>query len=1259
MRRLIAVILVLALGVGLPATTSAEESSEGEVPDDTEAPQPPPSDAVVLALDAEPYEARIDELHEVDWYRFTAVGGHDYWVLADTGRGGSWMDVDINVALYDATGAEVEVASFSEHNDLRWVVLEDARAASYYVRVYVAESSIDAIGNYGLEVRTIDDDHGNTAAEGTLVHPGSATPTEYTGRSDHEDDRDWLLFDAGAGDLYRITARGPVHLGVFAFDPDTGTVGDRLSGLHIEKSGRYAVSISERVNNDEYPSQYTVTFEKLTDDHPNVPDDTALLRLGRQTAFTLDYSGDVDWFAIDLLEGEVYLVEISSGEPTPSAAQIVLHDVGSDALDPYEERPHTLSFPGNSSRAWHATETGRHLVEINAGESWRGGDYPADYSITVGLRPDDDHADDPDGATEIRPDTWIEATLGVIGDEDWYRFDAQPGVVYAVEVGMRSEGADEYTPLPEHYRWRGTLAYFIDDNWGFDAGAGYAFGAEGTVYLILTAKWLAQLENIDYRFRLFEHESVDYGDSRSTAESVGVGETVIGSATDQDSDWFVFDAVAGGIYTISSGSAATSVTVFDGRDEVPSRNAEVRYYGDQWSGSGLEFWTAPAPGRYWIRLTGTWAQPHVYRLRLTYTAEAEDDHGNTAAEATNVLLAPDSGASPDTSDGSTDLDERIGERRASVEGRLENFLDEDWFALRLERGVKYRITPRAPDCCYYRAEEEFNEDVGFVLWDGEDHIDSWTSWNPTIGFVPTVSGTYHLVVGSRGEQPFLEPADYSFEVEILEPDDVPDLREAGRLARSGDVLEGTLNTRGDLDWFRFDAVQGQAWILQSATSSLACAQVYGPGAIDLVAEECREERLVWITPATGEYGLRLSSKVDLSWTHRTPFDYRLALDVADPDDHGNSAWDTSTLLAGEEQTGRMDYVGDRDVFRLAVAEGEVWVLDVSLSGYGTEYSTRFVAGSGGVVPSGVPSRYAQGVFLGAPTDGTWLITVTGDRGQGTFSLMADKLDVTDDYGNDRDHAHVLAGPATPEPGCERGLDGDGCSNTTSVEGTLDYGGDSDYFRVTLEAGTKYEISVTSESGQVIFTQLTEDSCALPGPTVWEKTYETWVTETTRDYWLRVGFDRYRSEDPGDYTLAITAHSDDFLTITERAPQLEPNAVHEVSGEESTGRDLYKVSVDHSRYVIEVVGVGFGAGGISPSEQFDSTWWEDGSRYITPLPSNPPLVYFFRVRGPAGNPYTVVVREHVPSDNDLDWNQVHVSPAFEPDYCSRAGEEWWR
>lgn len=1266
MRRLLAVTLVLALTGGMPATASAQEPSEGESADGTEAPQRPPRDAVILTVDGDPHEGRIDELYEVDWYRFTAVGGHDYWILADTGRGGSWMDVDINVALHDATGAEIEVSAFSEHNDLRWVVLENARATTYYVRIFVDTSSIDAIGSYGLEVRTIDDDHGNTAAEGTLVHPGSAVQTEYAGRSDHEDDRDWLLFDARAGDIYRIAARGAVSLGVYAFDPVTGTVGDRLSGWHIEESGRYAVSISERVNNDEYPSEYTVTFEKLTDDRPNVPDDPALLRLGWQTGFTLNYSGDVDWLAIDLVEGEQYLVTVTAAEPSaPAAAQIILHDLGSDPQDPYDERRHTLSFPTSSRRAWRAAGSGQHLVEVRTGESWRGDGYPADFSITISLRPADDHADDPEGATVIRPGTWVEATLGVSADEDWYRFAGRTGIVYSAEVGIRVEGADAYVPSSDRYRWRGTLAYLIDDDWGFDAEAGYAFAMDGTQYLIITARWLGELENVDYRFRLVEHESIDYGDDRSTARAVRLGETVIGSATDQDSDWFAFDAVAGGIYTISSGSAAVGVTVFDDTEEVPPVDADVLSGGEQLSGRSRVYWTAPSPGRYWIRLSGKWAQPHVYRLGLTYTPATADDHGDTAEEATVVFLGRILDElpveAPAAGDGSTGEAERIGERRAFVEGRLQNFLDEDWFALRLERGVKYRIVPHAPDSGYDRAEEEFNEDVGFTLWSGETLLDFWTSWNPTFGFVPTEAGTYHLAVGRGSGQPFLEPLEYNFAVEVLHPDDVPDLREGGLLVEAGAVLEGTLNTTGDLDWFRFAALRGQTWILQSATGSLACAQVYGPEAIEPLAEECREERLVWVVPATGEYGLRLSSKVDINWVHRTPFDYRLTLSVPDPDDHGNSAWGTTRLVAGQERTGRVDYVGDRDVFRLAVAAGEVWKLEVSLSGYGTSYGARFVADRGDADLSGARSRYAEGGFLAAPTDGAWLITFTGDRGQGTYTLVTEKLGVTDDYGNDRDHAHVLAGPASPAPGCERGPDGEGCSSTTSVAGRLDYTADSDYFRVTLEEGTKYEVSVSSESEQVIFTLLADDSCALPGPTDWEKAYDTWVPEATGDYWVRVGFDQwqYTEKEPADYTLEISAHGDDFLTIPERAPQLEPNVVHEVSGDEFTGGDLYRVSVDHSRYVIEVNGAGFRAGGISPAEQFDSTWWEDESRFITPLPPNPPPVYFFRVSGPAGEPYTVVVREHVPSDNDLEWHQAHVSPPPPPTYCYRAGDEWWR
>ena len=1267
MRRLIVATLILMLAVGLPATASADDSSGDGDEQGSATPQLPPSDAVALTVDAEPYEARIDDLYEVDWYRFTAVGGRDYWIVADTHRGGSRDDVDITVSLHDAGGVELDVRARTGYDDLEWVLLTDARATTYFVRVFVSESAFDPTGNYGLEIRTIDDDHGNTAEAGTLVHPGSAITTEYAGRIDYEDDEDWLIFDARAGDIYRVSPARPwVGLRVYAIDPTSSAVqvrltewrtfGDHEDGLgggiwRIEESGRYAVSLRDYPNIDDYPYEYTATFEKLTDDHSNLPDDPSPLRVDRRTTATLNYDDDEDWFSVDLIEGEAYLVEISSGEPTPPGAWVRLYGLGSSEYqDNYTLSRSELINPRRSQRLWKATGTGSHLLGVSTRNVWSSS-YPAEYSVLISRRPADDHADGSEGSTVIRPGAWLEATLDVVGDEDWFRFSARPGIVYAVEFGVRGEGAEEYVPLSEYRHSVDVTAYFLDDNWGFDADTGYVYAAEGTQYLLFTADRFSRLESIDYRFRLVEYESIDYGDDRSTARALESGETVIGSASGQDADWFAFDAQAGGIYSITSGSGESLVSVFDDTEEVPTVNSRFGYPGETWSNRGLEFWTAPTAGQYWIRLSGKWAEPDIYHLGLTYTPASEDDHGDTAEEATEVVLAPDpDGPLVESLDPAADSTVEIGRRK----GRLENFLDEDWFALRLQRGVKYRITTRAPDPDSYTPSMTFNENVRFSFREGETFTDDRESRNPTIDLLPTVTGMYYLTVSRAGGQPSLEPLAYSFEVEILAPDDVPDLRENAPIVSAGTTLEGTLDTPGDLDWYRFDALEGQTWILQADTDSFGCARVYGPEEPKPFIEQCREERVVWVAPADGEYGLRLSPLRVWNWHKRTPFDYRLTLSPADPDDYGNSAWDTSTLIAGEERSGRMDYVGDRDVFRLTVAEGEIWKLDVSLSRYGMTYDARFVAVGADVDPSGVVSRYAHDGFLAAPVDGAWLITVTSDRRQGTYSLVAEKLDVTDDYGNDRDHAHLLATPSVPDPGCV------GCSNTTSVEGTLDYDADSDYFRVTLEAGTNYEISVHSESEQVIFALLTEKFCARWGPTVWERTVDNWVPKRTADYWVRVGLGRFEGGEPADYTLEVTAHRDEFLTPEEQATQLESNVVHEVAGDESTGSDLYRVTVANSRrHVIEVTGVGFEAGGISPSEQFGEIWWEDESRYLTPLPSNPPPVYFFGVWGPAGQPYTVVVRDRVPSDNDLDWNQMHISPAFEPDYCYRAGDEWWR
>ena len=1299
MRRLLAVILVLALGVGLPATTSADKSSEGEGSDDTEAPQPPPSDAVGLAVDAEPYEARIDELHEVDWYRFTTVAGGNYWILPDAG-GDSLSDVDISaldifVSVHDADGTDVGVAARSG-GGLRSVFLVEARAATYFVRISLGAYSVDPVADYRIEVRTVGDDHGNTAATGTVVRPGSAVTTVHAGEFEYRGDEDWLLFDARAGDTYRITSRwSGVGLGVHAIDPGGDPISTGLSRWgtagsygdvdgkpwHFERSGRYAVVVHDTGGNSYwhsfYPRGYDVTFERLADDHANLPNDPSPLRPGDRTEAILEYEEDEDWFAVHLVKGEAYVAEFSSGSSERLAVQVILYGVraGEDEHDDMRSGQTLLSYPGRTRQVWQAAETGRHLVNIRTVERRSAASFPADYSIAISRLPADDHADGPDGASAIRPDEPIEATLEMPDDEDWFRFDAKPGVTYAVEFDVRTPGTEISVPLRGSGHERRIGAYFLDGGWGFDPVNGYAFATAGTHYLVV-AGHLRDGESLDYHVQLVEHESVDHSDDRLTARPLQESEGLIGSVSDQDADWFVLDTRAAGFYAVTYWSEEASIEVFDDTAEVPSRGYTVGFREPL---SRL-LWYSPAPGRYWIRLSSRWATPFAYRLGgISYWRVAPDDHGDSAAEATEVILTPGTdvrlGESADSGGGSSHAPLRIAERQAEVEGRLETYLDSDWFALHLRRGVKYRILGYAHDPDPDDSYVSFDHRVRFGFRDGQRAISSRDESDQALEFGPAATGTYHMVVDPAWDAGLLlAPQPYSLEVQVLDADDVGDLREDGASVAAGAAAAGLLDSSNDVDWFRFHALEGQTWILRFAKGSIHLAEVYAPGETEPLAADRSDDGLLLVAPTTGEYGLRLSQRSGPGWStwygdrrSEEPTEYRATLALVEPDDHGNSAGVATALAAGEGRTGRIDYAGDRDVFRLTVAKGDVWRLEASFDGDGMTHSARFAATGSAATSPGVTSRYAAGDVLAAPAGGAWLITVWGEESPADYSLAVERLDAADDYGNDRAHAHGLATPPAPDPNCGTLPGRLSCPRTTSVGGTIGYEADADYFRVRLEAGAKYEFRVRSSSEAVIFDLLTEASCAwVPGRRGWERTYDTWVPEATEDYWVRVGLARDRYSGPvgaprdlATYTLEITDRGDEFLTHAERVTELEPNVVHSVAGDESTGSDFYRVRMDRPNLVIEVIGAGFGASGINPAEQFFFEFAREGSRSIIPIPRYAPDGYPFKVSGPAGRPYTVVARARVPSDEDLDWRGVNVTPAFPPDYCWRAGDESWR
>ncbi len=1255
-----------------PDDRGASESgatSAGRNPAVLEPGPPPPEDAVVLTVDDTMNEARFAELYEVHWYRFEAREGQDYWIVARRSRNSSGDGVDTTVSLHTATGATIEVAEQSDLNHVSWRLLRDAAAATHYIRV--VPDRFERAGHYLIAVRAIDDDHGNTAGEGTEIDPAAAT--EYVAAFDYRDDADWFVFDAQAGETFHVRARWSaaaegwpspdLYRLLPAGDAEQGDGGEksaprrlrrwgtgrawdalRLKPWHIEESGRYALRLVGSADEQGFPRSYTVTFEFLRDNHSNVPPGATPLEVGRAVAGSLDYGSDEDWFSVDLAAPHRYLVEVRSVEGEQVRAALSLYDAGSreSYVSYFSLEADELVDSEDGRLLWQVRESGEHIIRVAGDDSWRPDYVAADYVIEVSAAGTDDHADGPEGATPVDVGERVEGVVDEETDTDWFRFRAERGVVYTVEHEEFDDNSGTYVAVDEDYFWSDVLLSFVDAGWHIDAGDGLVASTAGDLDLVVSSYWPGLTR---YRFRIVAHEAEDYSDDRAGAVPIGLTDAVRGSASDQDVDWFVLDTPAAGIYFVGAYQlqpGAFSVRVFDEDGEVDSLYAGTRFDRDPSRFRGGELWRAPAGGRFWFRVAGKWPALFDYRLVLDHS-EARDDHGDSAEEATPVVFDPASVPA-----GVEDLAHRRGRSAAEVgvpqvviEGEIGKYVDEDWFALHLEKGVKYLIHPYVPGGAA-GGRPIFDEDGRLSLRDGEKYLDSWSRRGPPIGFVPTVTGTYHVQVGDYLGSPNSRPMTYGFEVAVLEPDAVSDTREGASVVSAGDAVEGVLDTQGDLDWYLFDAVEGQTWSLESPVEDWGCVEVRGPEEIGVLLQRCEEGRLVWSVPVTGKYGIRVS----VHWTLWVlPSEYRFTLGVLDPDDHGNDPARASALVPGRAQGGLIDYVGDVDVFRLPVAAQDVWIIDTTRSHYGTDFLAEFLPDGGDGDPTNSLRVGDEGAYLASAVAGVWLITVGGEGASGDYTLAATRWDVPDDYGDSRRDAHPIAAPERLESECEIDPAADGCPAGTAVAGSVEYPGDSDYFRLELVAGRKYALSVEGASGLAV---LSESDCVAGVRGVWE-------VESSGSYWVRVS-GAGSTESSRDYVLNIARLDDDWVDPWvdpwDHPTQLEPNEIHEDTIDEPGEVHYYRIRLDHPSYLLETQGDVWERAR-SPGHR-GTAFSQEGSRRISELPVDPPVVYEFSVWGEGE--YSVVVREWSRADELLGWNSRHGSPeaVAAPDCAAEAG-----
>ena len=204
----------------------------------------------------------VDYGGDVDFFVFEAEAGELYQVDVSLGT-----LPDSTAVLYDAEESELAYNDdyLSLASRIDWLA---ESAGTFYVAV---EGYGGETGSYTLTVEPVIDDHVNSADGATPVVVGEAV----SGSVDYRDDVDFFVFEAEAGEWYRID----VSLGTLPdsvavlYDADESELAyndDREDGLDLasridwlaESAGTFYVAVG---GFDERAGSYTLTVDHVVD----------------------------------------------------------------------------------------------------------------------------------------------------------------------------------------------------------------------------------------------------------------------------------------------------------------------------------------------------------------------------------------------------------------------------------------------------------------------------------------------------------------------------------------------------------------------------------------------------------------------------------------------------------------------------------------------------------------------------------------------------------------------------------------------------------------------------------------------------------------------------------------------------------------------------------------------------------------------------------------------------------------------------------
>ena len=397
----------------------------------------------------------IESARDFDWFAVELVAGRTYVIDIegdDTG-GGTLNNVQLR-RLYDADGNRIAHTRDRDggSGDNARLAFTATETETHYIEVRAYRRTL---GTYTVRVTddTPDDDYSQAVGRAGAVAVGGSV----TGSIETVDDRDWFAVDFVAGKAYRIKLEGsatgqgtlddPYLRGIFKMDGgDQG--GNLIAGTGDDDSGTGAnsevifVATESATNyiaagaNGSSTGTYKLSVAEIEDDHAAGTGTAGAVTVGESATGDIQFLDDRDWFAVTLVSGTVYRIELE-GSPTDQGTLDDphlrgIHDPNGNLIAGTGDDDGGVGY--NSKLVYAATESGTHYIAA-AGYLAAGGyhGYQGTYKLSVTAIADD-YAAGTGTAAAVTVGASATGELEYDGDHDWFAVTLVSGTAYRIKL---------------------------------------------------------------------------------------------------------------------------------------------------------------------------------------------------------------------------------------------------------------------------------------------------------------------------------------------------------------------------------------------------------------------------------------------------------------------------------------------------------------------------------------------------------------------------------------------------------------------------------------------------------------------------------------------------------------------------------------------------------------------------------------------------------------------------------------------------------